>query len=34
MLFGLDDTGTRDEEELAAADGNIADFEGMAHKII
>jgi hypothetical protein len=34
MLFGLDDTGTSDEKELAAANGDCADFEGVVHRII
>jgi hypothetical protein len=29
MLVGFDDAGTGDEEELAAADGDASDIEGV-----
>ena len=34
MLLGLDDAGAGDEEELAAAYGDVADVERIGHRLI
>lgn len=34
VLLGLDDAGAGDEEESAAAYGDVADFKGMVHRFI